>query len=264
MCIRDRDYYQSMLGLACFCMIIKGLKFTKNVPIMCTIGNTFSHALVPLGLLFFSVFLLLLGFAVVFQIKLCVSQMDGFHSLGASLFSVFQGLLGDMDTAGLFAASPSFGPVLFCLYVTVVVFVALTVTIALVCHSFSEVMHIRPEEGCVASFLAWWQGRKQARAKGETGEWDGEHPALELEQGSKSQLSQNPVYSAADTQGSPDGQQASHREIVQLKEGQEELQRTVKDQAREQQEMRGDLRRVEALLTELLSRQCAATSSLDS
>eukprot|EP00658_Telonema_sp_P-2_P015860 TRINITY_DN1612_c1_g1_i6.p1 TRINITY_DN1612_c1_g1~~TRINITY_DN1612_c1_g1_i6.p1 ORF type:complete len:186 (-),score=41.27 TRINITY_DN1612_c1_g1_i6:422-979(-) len=139
MCIRDRGAntrtdtfwtlalvqaaWQTILGLACFCMLVKGLKYTRNVPIMCSIGNTFAHAMVPVGVLLLVVFFLLFGFAVVFHIKLAVAQMDSFSSLGASLFSVFRGLLGDIDTDGIVAASPTFGPMLYCLYVTVVLFV---------------------------------------------------------------------------------------------------------------------------------------------
>jgi hypothetical protein len=69
----------------------------------CSAGNTFAHAMVPVGVLLLVVFFLLFGFAVVFQIKLAVTQMHSFNSLGTSLFSVFRGLLGDMVAPGLSA-----------------------------------------------------------------------------------------------------------------------------------------------------------------
>eukprot|EP00658_Telonema_sp_P-2_P067896 TRINITY_DN5683_c0_g1_i4.p1 TRINITY_DN5683_c0_g1~~TRINITY_DN5683_c0_g1_i4.p1 ORF type:complete len:325 (-),score=61.60 TRINITY_DN5683_c0_g1_i4:282-1256(-) len=146
--------------MACFAMIVKGLKYTWNIPIMCNIGNTFSHAFVPVGLLLVVVFFLLFGFAVVFQIKFAASQMVSFNSLGRSLFSVFRGLLGDMDTDGIFAAAPSFGPILFCLYVTVVLFVAFTILIALICESFAAVMDDEPQDGFIVNMVAWYRKRK--------------------------------------------------------------------------------------------------------
>eukprot|EP00658_Telonema_sp_P-2_P050147 TRINITY_DN381_c0_g1_i12.p2 TRINITY_DN381_c0_g1~~TRINITY_DN381_c0_g1_i12.p2 ORF type:complete len:468 (+),score=68.33 TRINITY_DN381_c0_g1_i12:1580-2983(+) len=152
-------HWQTILGLACFSMITKGLKFTKNVPVMCEIGNTFAHALFPVGMLLLVVFFLLFAFAVVFQIKFSVSQMNSFDSLGTSLFSVFRGLLGDIDTSGIYAASRTFGPILFSLYVTVVLFVAFTVLIALICDSFNAVSEIQPTDGVVVSLLAWRNAR---------------------------------------------------------------------------------------------------------
>eukprot|EP00658_Telonema_sp_P-2_P016788 TRINITY_DN1649_c0_g2_i5.p1 TRINITY_DN1649_c0_g2~~TRINITY_DN1649_c0_g2_i5.p1 ORF type:complete len:670 (+),score=77.33 TRINITY_DN1649_c0_g2_i5:102-2111(+) len=91
-----QSYWQTLLGLACFCMVTKGLKYTKNVPIMCGIGNTFSHAMVPVGVLLLVIFFLLFGFAIVFQIKFSTTQMNSFNSLGTSLFSVFRGLMGEI------------------------------------------------------------------------------------------------------------------------------------------------------------------------
>eukprot|EP00658_Telonema_sp_P-2_P025058 TRINITY_DN20090_c0_g1_i14.p1 TRINITY_DN20090_c0_g1~~TRINITY_DN20090_c0_g1_i14.p1 ORF type:complete len:658 (-),score=106.22 TRINITY_DN20090_c0_g1_i14:402-2375(-) len=90
-----QSYFQTILGMACFFMVIKGLKFTKNVPIMCNIGNTFSHALIPVGVLLFVVLFLLVAFAIVFQIKFSMTQMTAFDTLGVSMFSMFRGLLGD-------------------------------------------------------------------------------------------------------------------------------------------------------------------------
>eukprot|EP00658_Telonema_sp_P-2_P083329 TRINITY_DN8998_c0_g1_i1.p1 TRINITY_DN8998_c0_g1~~TRINITY_DN8998_c0_g1_i1.p1 ORF type:complete len:874 (-),score=164.66 TRINITY_DN8998_c0_g1_i1:148-2769(-) len=149
--------WQSILGVSCFCMVIKGLKFTKNVPVMCNIANTFSHAVVPVGLLLVVVFLLLFGFAIVFQIRFSGSNMATFNSLGTSMFSVFLGLLGAIDADAIFAESPVFGALLFCLYVTVVLFVALTILIALICESFAAVMGQSPKHGVVVGLLAWYR-----------------------------------------------------------------------------------------------------------
>eukprot|EP00658_Telonema_sp_P-2_P016778 TRINITY_DN1649_c0_g1_i8.p1 TRINITY_DN1649_c0_g1~~TRINITY_DN1649_c0_g1_i8.p1 ORF type:complete len:408 (+),score=43.17 TRINITY_DN1649_c0_g1_i8:902-2125(+) len=226
-----QSYWQTLLGLACFCMVIKGLKYTKNVPIMCNIGNTFSHAMVPVGVLLFVVFFLLLGFAIVFQIKFSTSQMNSFNNLGTSIFSVFRGLLGDIDTQGIFAASPIFGALLFCLYVTVVLFVAFTVLIALICESFSAVMHQYPQEGGVVSFIAWCQGTKHGTDdNGDTEEKQDDDSGVELQLGE----ARNPVYGDADElqgglheRGTPWYQEIQ----VELREVQRMQQNMVREQA---------------------------------
>eukprot|EP00658_Telonema_sp_P-2_P052361 TRINITY_DN4056_c0_g2_i12.p1 TRINITY_DN4056_c0_g2~~TRINITY_DN4056_c0_g2_i12.p1 ORF type:complete len:508 (+),score=87.77 TRINITY_DN4056_c0_g2_i12:1393-2916(+) len=168
------EYYHTFLGMACFCMIIKGLKFTNNIPIMCNISNTFSHSLVPVGLLLIVVFFLLFGFAVIFNLNFAVSQMNSFDDLGTSLFSVFRGLLGDIDTEGIYAAAPTLGPILFCVYVTVVLFVAFTILIAMICESFNAVSEDSPREGFVISALAWYQSRGAAPSPAEENQSDGE------------------------------------------------------------------------------------------
>eukprot|EP00658_Telonema_sp_P-2_P067894 TRINITY_DN5683_c0_g1_i16.p1 TRINITY_DN5683_c0_g1~~TRINITY_DN5683_c0_g1_i16.p1 ORF type:complete len:346 (-),score=43.85 TRINITY_DN5683_c0_g1_i16:35-1072(-) len=235
---------QTILGMACFAMIVKGLKYTWNIPIMCNIGNTFSHAFVPVGLLLVVVFFLLFGFAVVFQIKFAASQMVSFNSLGRSLFSVFRGLLGDMDTDGIFAAAPSFGPILFCLYVTVVLFVAFTILIALICDSFSAVRHQDPGQGLVVSLVAWYKGKDQ-RAEGP----EGDGPKRELDVEPKIELEPNPALCGTGQDAQPTSwQHSAHGGLQELAAAQgvirEELRELACAQVQEHQAIRVELQKM--------------------
>eukprot|EP00657_Telonema_sp_P-1_P004190 TRINITY_DN19675_c0_g1_i1.p2 TRINITY_DN19675_c0_g1~~TRINITY_DN19675_c0_g1_i1.p2 ORF type:complete len:102 (-),score=37.72 TRINITY_DN19675_c0_g1_i1:79-384(-) len=73
---------------------------------------------------------MLFGFGVLFNLIFSSTAMNSFNTLQISMFSLFRGLLGDVDVDGLTSASPIVGPLLFCLYVTVVLFVAFTILIA--------------------------------------------------------------------------------------------------------------------------------------
>jgi len=169
-----QNAWQTCLGLAMFAVVFKGLKFTHNVPIMSHIGNTFSHTLVDVSLFLFVVMVMLLGFAFVFNLVFVITPIKSFDDLGTTLFSLFRGLLGDLDIDGMQYVSPTLGPLLYTVYVTVVLFIAFTILIAIVCESFAAVMDQKPEDGVIVQTLAWYNGLSESDEEADEDEVDTE------------------------------------------------------------------------------------------
>jgi len=138
-------------GVTLFCIIFKGLKFTMTIPVMCSIGNCFAHVMVPIALFTGVVCVLQLAFGMIFHLTFCTSMVQ-FETLPSAMFSMFRGLLGDMDVDGLLQAQPFWGPMFYICYVTAVLFIALTILIAIVCYSYDEVKDVPPKQGLVLNF----------------------------------------------------------------------------------------------------------------
>eukprot|EP00658_Telonema_sp_P-2_P003412 TRINITY_DN11260_c0_g1_i1.p1 TRINITY_DN11260_c0_g1~~TRINITY_DN11260_c0_g1_i1.p1 ORF type:complete len:391 (-),score=78.55 TRINITY_DN11260_c0_g1_i1:163-1335(-) len=151
-------HWQSMLGLACFCTIFKGLKFSTNVPAMAYIGETFSRSVVGASLFLVVVMVMITSFATLFNLIFIVTTEDSFDSLQLAMFSLFRGLVGDIDTTGMFASKPIYAPVFFTLYITVVLFVAFTILISIVGESFSSAKGFQPKEGFFVDLQKWRLG----------------------------------------------------------------------------------------------------------
>jgi hypothetical protein len=121
-----------------------------------------------------------LAFAIVFHFIFVISPMDSFGGLTESVFSLFRGLLGDMDVDGLKLYSPIWGPLLYVIYVTVVLFVAFTILIAIVCESFSAIMDERPSDGVIINTINWFKSLGTSDTELDEDQEDiNEHEALE-------------------------------------------------------------------------------------
>eukprot|EP00658_Telonema_sp_P-2_P003289 TRINITY_DN11213_c0_g1_i1.p1 TRINITY_DN11213_c0_g1~~TRINITY_DN11213_c0_g1_i1.p1 ORF type:complete len:284 (+),score=82.00 TRINITY_DN11213_c0_g1_i1:95-946(+) len=135
MCIRD-----SLLT------ILRSLKFTSHVPVMCTIGDTFSNAMKPTMLFLFAIVVLFLGFGVSFNV-IFSTDLDAFSRLDVTLFSMFRGLSGDIDADSISDVQPVIGPLIFSLFLTVVLFVAFTILIAIVSDAYDVAKERKPQKG---------------------------------------------------------------------------------------------------------------------
>eukprot|EP00656_Telonema_subtile_P000605 TRINITY_DN10274_c0_g1_i3.p1 TRINITY_DN10274_c0_g1~~TRINITY_DN10274_c0_g1_i3.p1 ORF type:complete len:430 (+),score=72.38 TRINITY_DN10274_c0_g1_i3:1010-2299(+) len=165
--------WQLLVGLSVFALILKGLKFTNNVPVMSSIGNTFSRTILEVGLFMLVMGALLFGFAVLFHMVFAVAPGDSFTGLGVSLFSLFRGLLGDLNVDDMMSSQPIFGPMFYVIYVTVVLFVGFTILIAIISDSYESVKGEAPIEGLFANMM---------EASNKSGDDDCEvQPAGELE-----------------------------------------------------------------------------------
>ena len=87
---------------------------------------------------------------VLFNI-LFATDMQSFSTPGRSFFTMFRGLLGDIDVDTLVEAQPTLGPMVFSLYVTMVLFIAFTILIAIISDSHDAVKDVVPEEGTFVS-----------------------------------------------------------------------------------------------------------------
>ena len=70
-----------------FCVVFRALKFSKNIPVMCSIGSTFSNAVADILLFLVVIFVLFIAFAMMFHV-IFAFDMDSFAGLGVALFSV--------------------------------------------------------------------------------------------------------------------------------------------------------------------------------
>lgn len=155
----SQELYSVLLGLTMFCTIFRGLKFSSNVPIMCRIGSTFSQAVVRIGVFLVVLGVLFLSFGVCFNIMYS-TDMEQFSNLGRSLFTLFEGLLGNMDSETMLTSNPTCGPLLFAAYVITVLFVGLTILIAIISDSYETTNHTPPpSEGVVIMLVEWLKRR---------------------------------------------------------------------------------------------------------
>merc|ERR1712159_485085 len=98
------------------------LRYTQNIPIMCHIGQAFALVALDIFLFLAVMFILFIAFALLFYSNFRL-VMNDFSSFGGSLFYIFKGLQGEMDSAALMKADPYFGPVYYAVYVTVMLYV---------------------------------------------------------------------------------------------------------------------------------------------
>jgi len=145
---------QRTCGYAMFFVIIKSLKFTKTIPVMCSIGNCFAHVMVPITLFAVVIVILQFAFASLGNLAFCTSLVQ-FDTISASSFSMFRGLLGDVDVDGFLDVDSVFGSWFFVVYVFVVLWVCMTMLIAIVSVSYDSVQDIPPQEGTAGLVCGW-------------------------------------------------------------------------------------------------------------
>merc|ERR1712159_278067 len=126
-----------------FVMIFKTLKFMRNVPIMKNITDTFADVSLTISIFFVVMIVIFLAFAMLFNLTFSLS-MPGFDNLGNSLFSIFLAMTGNIDVATMKMAHPVWGPLFYCVFNTVVVFVGFTILIAIVSDSYESVKDVAP------------------------------------------------------------------------------------------------------------------------
>jgi len=121
--------------------------FTRHVPVMCAIGNTFQQCFVDITLFLIVVFVLLVAFGSAFNVLYaCTTEYHVFGNISNSVFSLFRGLLGDLDVAHMQAAYPVLTPVVFVLYVSTVLFIAFTILISIISEAYEIVKDRKPAE----------------------------------------------------------------------------------------------------------------------
>jgi len=138
--MQSQNNFSLSLGLMSFVMWFKVLTFTKNVPMMSSIGNTFGGCVKELIAFCCVMFVLVAAFAMFFNITISNGER-AFSTFIDSLMSVtIDGLMGNMDTEPIVRALPVAGPLFYSAYLFSIIFVGFTILISIIsdsCESLS-------------------------------------------------------------------------------------------------------------------------------
>lgn len=133
-----QDKFQKALAVCLMLMCFKSLKFTKNIPIMSTIGNTFGRAAYGLIMFFFVMMVLFVAFSFVFHITLS-NHMEEYGTFAMTMNEIIlNGLLGNMDYNRIKQMSPTFGTTFYALYLFSAIFVGFTIVISIIADAYEE------------------------------------------------------------------------------------------------------------------------------
>ena len=105
---------------------------------MCTAGKVFARIATDILLFLVVLFVLFIAFSMLFYVNFRLT-VDEFSTFGKSIFSVFKGLQGDMDAVGLYTSDPLLGPIIYALYVCVMLYICFTMLIGMITISYESV-----------------------------------------------------------------------------------------------------------------------------
>eukprot|EP00656_Telonema_subtile_P001340 TRINITY_DN10610_c0_g1_i4.p1 TRINITY_DN10610_c0_g1~~TRINITY_DN10610_c0_g1_i4.p1 ORF type:complete len:668 (+),score=112.95 TRINITY_DN10610_c0_g1_i4:134-2137(+) len=106
------DAFQRWCGFLCFFIFVKGLKFTANIPVMRTVGDTMGAAKWEVTLFLGVLALVILSFALTFN---CVYglQLLEYSTVGVTFLTLVRGMVGDLDYGAIYQADYQLGPFLY-------------------------------------------------------------------------------------------------------------------------------------------------------
>ena len=88
--------YQVTIGFSALSVTFRGLKFAHNIPVVHSVGDTFSLVVIDISLFMLMIGVLFIGFGMLFNVMFCTS-MAGFEDIGSSMFSMFRGMFLSID-----------------------------------------------------------------------------------------------------------------------------------------------------------------------
>jgi len=127
---------QIFMGLTEFFIMLGLLCWVDNIPHLNLFGRTLWRSALPCTMFFIIFFTLLLGFAALFQI---IFSKLYFRTLQISLFTLFRGMLGDFPIDEMTYFEPVLAPLLYIIYLTVMLFTAFTILIAIISSAHQQV-----------------------------------------------------------------------------------------------------------------------------
>jgi len=145
--VNSQKDFQTYLAFTAFLLCFKALKFSKNIPIVSYIGSTFSAAV--FDILAFSIIMIALfgAFGSWFNIMLATNVRDyGTFWSSVGIVSI-DGLLGNMESTPITQTAPNLGPIMYALYLTIVVFVGFTILISIITDRYEEVKEVPVKAG---------------------------------------------------------------------------------------------------------------------
>lgn len=153
-----QDDLNVMTSVALFLVIFKVMKYTRKIPVMCHIHNTFADVMGKILVFLILMMVLFFAFAVMFNKMFSLKLMEEFGTLQRSLIGMFQLMNGDLDVDALITQQPIAGAVLYVVFVVFTVFIAFTILIAIIVDSYDNVKDRSAEPGFVVSLANRLEG----------------------------------------------------------------------------------------------------------
>jgi len=153
-----QDDLNVMTSVALFLVIFKVMKYTRKIPVMCHIHNTFADVMGKILVFLILMMVLFFAFAVMFNKMFSLKLMEEFGTLRRSLIAMFQLMNGDLDVDALITQQPIAGALLYVIFVVFTVFIAFTILIAIIVDSYDNVKDRSAEPGFVVSLANRLEG----------------------------------------------------------------------------------------------------------
>merc|ERR1712086_592311 len=135
-------------GIALFLVTFKVMKYTKKIPIMCIIHNTFADTVWRITIFLALMCLIFVAFAMMFM-NMYSLKMAEFGTFRQSVLGMFQLMNGDLDVDALITQRPIAGPAIYIVYTIFTVFIAFTILISIVSDSYENAKDRQPDPGLV-------------------------------------------------------------------------------------------------------------------
>jgi len=127
---------QALLAVDSLLVYLKVLHFLAGVPYIATLLQTLGRAQSQLTWFLVCLAVLLLAFATSFHLAMG-STMSGYRDLGSSMMSLLHFTLGEVDISALHRDNPAVGPLLYVTFVFLVIFVAVSIFLAIVTDAYA-------------------------------------------------------------------------------------------------------------------------------
>ncbi|XP_024430979.2 polycystin-2-like protein 2 [Desmodus rotundus] len=131
-------YYSNIIAITIFFAWIKVFKFISFNRTMSQLSSTLSRCMRDIAGFATMFFIVLFAYAQL-GFLLFGSQVDDFSTLQNSIFAQFRIVLGDFNFAGIQQASPILGPIYFITFIFFVFFILLSMFLAIINYTYSEV-----------------------------------------------------------------------------------------------------------------------------
>lgn len=85
------------------------------------------------------------------------TTLEQFGSFEYAMMTSFTGLLGDMDVKGMTEMKPTWGPILYIAYITIIFFVGFTILVAIISRSYENIKeNPNPNKGLITDAYAFF------------------------------------------------------------------------------------------------------------
>ncbi|KNC50965.1 polycystic kidney disease 2 [Thecamonas trahens ATCC 50062] len=153
---------KSLLACNAFLLWFKVFKFAVFAPRMGMIAKVVGKAFLPLFFFIFMFMFVLFGFAQAGALAFG-SDVEGYDTLGTTIFTMLLATLGEFDFEGLRHSNRGFGPFFFFTFIILIFFIVLSMFLAIVDNAYDEVseeLRRSQEPSVFAKALAWFSTTK--------------------------------------------------------------------------------------------------------
>ena len=128
---------QMVLSASTLIVYLKVLQYLAGVPHISNLLHTLARAKGSLFYFTLILLVLVLAFAAAFHLALG-NDLYEWRGVGNSIVSLLRFVLGEVDVRAILRTSPTLGPVLYVLFLFFVVFVAVSIFLAIVTNAYAE------------------------------------------------------------------------------------------------------------------------------